>query len=249
MAAVAGGGAQHATTFLPPLAAAPAQAAATLLPTPAAAPRLQQALPPAHLQQLQQQQMLQHQQQLQLLQQQHALASASVTLPYGPSLVPLPAGAAYQLGGSGIPMPMLNLAAHLANGAAGAAAGGQHQPTLVYGLAPPPAVVGAGSGADDTLYVNPRQLAGILRRRSQREKQEARHRQQQRLKPKKGAISKRTQSSVQRQLAKDRPRGPNGKFLSKKELEALEAREGELADRADARQLPQGATAAEREGS
>lgn len=124
----------------------PTSAAAALQPTPAQLPLGQQqaAQAPARLQQLQQMQMQPLGGALQGGQPASALPPAAAAL-----------GAAAALAGGGLP---------------------------AYGLAPGAAAAGAGAGAagvallpgeQDLLYVNPRQLAGILRRRGKRQKEEA----------------------------------------------------------------------------
>lgn len=151
-------------------AAAAAAAAATLQPTPTQPQPGVQASPPAHLQ------LQQHPQQIG--QQQHLGAQAAVALPFVPGLAPLGAAGAF-------PPGLAQLQAFAVPGQA------QQQAAPFVYLLPPgaaPTTAGAaagGGGAEDPIYVNPRQLAGILRRRKQREKEEAKRRLQPRTAVKK----------------------------------------------------------------
>lgn len=161
MAAPADGG-RNFVALLP--GASTAAAAAALQPTPTQLQPGVQMLPPTHVQ------LQQHQQQME--QQQRAgvhVATAQLSLPFVPGLVPLGAGATFP-----------GLAQLQTFGAAGQVQ--QHLAPLAY-LAPPGAAstidaVGGSSGAGEPVYVNPRQLAGILRRRKQREQAEAKRRLQ-----------------------------------------------------------------------
>lgn len=158
MAAPSDGG--HNPVALMPGTAA-AAAAATLQPTPNQRQLGVEALPPAHLQLQQHPQQLGQQQRLGT-----QAAVAQLSLPF----VPLGAAGAFpqglvQLHAFGLPGQTQQQAAPLLY-------------TVPPGAAPASAAAAGGGGAGDPVYVNPRQLAGILRRRKQREKEEAKRRLQ-----------------------------------------------------------------------
>ncbi len=157
MAAPSDGG-HYPVALMPGTAAA--AAAATLQPTPNQRQLGVEALPPAHLQLQQHPQQLGQQQRLGT-----QAAVAQLSLPF----VPLGAAGAF-------PQGLVQLHAFGLPGQAQ-----QQAAPLLYTVPPgaaPASAAAAAAGAGDPVYVNPRQLAGILRRRKQREKEEAKRRLQ-----------------------------------------------------------------------